>query len=120
MGIVVSSIAAYQREVEKSLRLTKEREAAKVSQHVGTVGERIRDLLVTVQMQRVIGSNEWGDSVLVKFVDEAGNILTWITSKGSDYQNGEQALLTGTVKSHDTYNGVLETKLARCILKDLP
>lgn len=119
MGIVVSSIAAYQREVEKALRLTKEREAAKVSTRVGTVGERIRDLPVTLQLQRVIGGNEWADSVLIKFVDDNGNILTWITSKGSGLEVGEKALLTGTVKAHSEYNGALETKMTRCALKEI-
>lgn len=116
MGIVVSAVAAYQREVEKALRLTKERESAQASAHIGTVGQRIRDLPVTLQLQRVIGGNEWADSVLIKFVDDSGNILTWITSKGSGLEVGERALLTGTVKAHGEYNSINETKMTRCVL----
>lgn len=117
LGLVVSAVAGYHRAKELELRRTKEREAAAASAHVGTVGARLRDLRVTLQLQRVIGGNEWADSVLIKFVDDQGNILTWITSKGSGLEVGEQALLTGTVKAHGEFNGVAETKLTRCALK---
>lgn len=119
LGLAVSAIAAYHRAKEQELRRTKEREAAKVSEHLGKVGERIRDLPVTLQLQRIIGGNEWADSVLIKFVDDHGNILTWITSKGSGLEVGEKALLTGTVKAHGEYNGALETKMTRCVLKEV-
>lgn len=74
---------------------------------------------MTLQFQRIIGGNEWADSVLIKFVDDHGNILTWITSKGSGLEVGEKALLTGTVKAHGEYNGALETKMTRCALKEI-
>lgn len=116
LGLAVSAIAAYHRAQEQALRLTKEHEVAAQSQHIGAVGERIRDLPVTLQFQRVIGGNEWADAVLIKFVDDSGNILTWITSKGSGLEVGERALLTGTVKAHGDYNGAHETKMTRCKL----
>lgn len=119
MGIVISAVAAYLKAKEKALRLTQERTAAAKSQHVGSVGERLRNLKVSIQSQRVVGSNEWGETVLITFVDEAGNILKWFTGKGTGHQNGEQVLLTGTVKKHDQFNGHDETTLARCSVKDI-
>jgi len=119
LGLAVSAIAAYHRAQEKALRLSKDREAAAKSQHVGQIGERLRDLRVTLQFQRTIGSNEWGESVLIKFADASGDILTWITSKGSGLEVGEEVLLTGTVKAHGEYNGTLETKMTRCVLKEV-
>lgn len=119
LGIVVSAVAAYQRAKEKALRLTKERTAAAASEFLGQVGQRLRDVPVTLQFQRVIGSNDFGDLVLIKFADEAGNVLTWMTSKGCGLEVGEKALLTGTVKDHELYNGTKQTKLTRCALKEV-
>ena len=116
LGLVVSAVSAYHRAVEQKLRLTKDRAVAQASQHVGEIGKRLRDVPVTLQLQRVIGGNEWADSILIKFVDDAGNLLTWITSKGSGLQIGERALLTGTVKDHAQFNGANETRMTRCVL----
>lgn len=119
VGIVVSAISAYHRAVEKTLRMTKEHVAAQKSGFVGEVGKRIRNVKVTLQMQRVIGSSEWGDKLLIKFVDEAGNIYSWFTGKGTGMEIGEQCLLSGSVKDHKEYNGVCETNLTRCSLGDV-
>lgn len=114
LGLIVSAVAGYHRAKEKALRLTRERQQAAKSAHVGTVGERLRNVPVTLQQQFQIGANEFGVSILIKFADDAGNLLTWITSKGSGLEVGEKAMLTGTVKAHDFYNDAAETKLTRC------
>jgi hypothetical protein len=119
VGIVVSAIAAYHRSVAKNLRITKERETAKASQFVGEIGKRIRGIKVTLQMQRVIGSSDWGDKLLVKFVDESGNLYSWFTGRGTGLEIGEQCLLTATVKDHKEYNGAFETNLTRCSIESL-
>lgn len=116
IGMIISAVAAYQRAMGFKAKREGERKAAAQSQHIGEVKQRLRNVLVTLQDQRVIGSNEWGDRVLIKFIDGAGNILKWITSHGSGLKVGEQALLTGTVKEHDEWNGTKETALARCVL----
>lgn len=114
VGIVISAIASYHKAKEIELRKTKEREAAKLSVHVGTVGQRLRGMKVTLMMQRVIGSNDFGESILIKFADADSNILTWITGKGCKAEIGEQLELDGTVKAHKTFNGIEETNLTRC------
>lgn len=106
VGLVVSAVAAHARAKERELRRTRERAA---SQWLGQVGERLRGLLVTQESARVVG-----ELVLLKFRDEAGNVLTWFTGSGSGLQNGEQCRLDGTVKRHTEYQGVHETRLSRC------
>lgn len=120
LGICVSAVSSFLRAKERALRVTKERETAKTSQHVGQIGDRLRDVKLTLQFQRVVGSNDFGDCVLIKFVDDAGNLYSWFTSAGSGLNIGEQCLLTGTVKKHNIYEGIAETVLTRCKIKELP
>lgn len=119
IGLAVSAIAGYHRAKELELRKTKDREAAAHSQHVGNEGDRLRGLKVTLEMQRVIGANDFGDRILVKFRDEAGNTLSWITGKGCGFEIGEQLILDGTVKAHKEYNGNAETNLTRCKVHEI-
>jgi hypothetical protein len=114
MGILVSAVSAYHRDVEKALRLSKDRQAAANSNWVGEIKERLRDIPVTLQMQRVIGSGDWGDQLLVKFIDDKGNLFSWFTGTGTGLEIGQQATLTGTVKCHKEYQGAKETVLSRC------
>jgi len=114
--LIISAIAAYNRAMELKAKREGDANAGALSQHVGAVKERLRNMLVTLKDQRVIGSNEWGDRVLIKFADARGNLIKWITSHGSGLKVGEQALLTGTVKEHDEWNGAKETALTRCVL----
>lgn len=116
LGLAVSAVSAYHRATEQAIRRTKERQEAAKSEHLGAVGQRLRGLLLTLQSQRVVGGNDWGDLVLVKFADAAGNVVTWFTSKGTGLQPGEQCQLDGTVKAHSEYNGAAETQLTRCKL----
>lgn len=116
LGLAVSAIAAYNRAHEQATLRTVEREAVKQSQHVGKVGERLRGMLVTLKDQRAIDSTQWGNVVLVKFVDAEGNLLSWFTSRGTGLETGTQVLLDGTVKRHSEYNGTMETQMTRCAL----
>ena len=116
IAVIISAIGAYQRAMEFKAKREGEAKAVVNSKHVGEIKQRLRNVRVTLKDQRVIGSNEWGDRVLIKFLDESGNLLKWITSHGSGLKVGEQALLTGTVKEHDEWNGAKETALARCVL----
>lgn len=117
-GIVVAAVACYHRAMEHELRLTAERAKVAGSEHVGNKGDRLKGLQVTIQEQRVIGESQWGDRVLVKFIDEAGNLLVWFTGAGTGRETGERVRLSGTVKAHDEFNGVQQTVLTRCKLDD--
>lgn len=112
-GMAISAVAAYHRAMDLQIRRTQENQAAAQSTHVGTVGERLRDVAVTFEGGRAIAS-DFGDMVLLKFKDQAGNVYTWFTGRGLDLNQGQVAKLTGTVKRHTEYKGHLETQLTRC------
>lgn len=116
LGLVVSAVAGYHRAQEKALRLTRERQDRAASGWVGQEGERLRGLLVTLDSQRSVGGNSFGDLVLIKLRDEAGNVLSWFTGGGTGHNTGTQFRLDGTVKRHTEYQGAKETQLTRCKL----
>ncbi len=119
MGLVVSAVSSYLRAQEREVRRTKTYETDVQSAHVGEPGERIRGILVTKESGRVVGGNDWGETVMIKFRDDAGNIYSWFTGTGSGKQDGERAVIDGTVKRHNYYRGIKETQLTRVKVKDV-
>lgn len=89
------------------------------SEWIGEIKERLRDLRVTLTGARECFSY-YGDSTLFTF-EYNDCILTWFTSSSPKVEMtiGNEYILTGTVKLHDEYNGVKQTRLSRCILKEV-
>lgn len=112
---------------EEAERIEAERKAAEeaarkaISQHVGTVGERIE---LEVEYQRsarfdVKSFIGYGTSTMYvhTFKDAAGNVLVWKTSSGLQLEEGAKVTLKGTVKEHNEYKGEKQTVLTRCNIK---
>lgn len=120
---------AERREREERKRLEAERKA--ISQHIGTVGDKVAlDVTYT-------GSASWEQPAfsgygtethyLHKFEDESGNVLTWKTTahlgwadeKGYWHhpEDGTKVTISGRVKDHTTYNDQKQTVLQRCKVK---
>ena len=114
LGIVASAIQAYARAEDREIN--RQERARRYAQSVAVceVGERIRNRAMTIELQRVIGSTQWGDTILVKFRDADGNLFSWFASRGTGFEQGEQVTVTGTVKAHREFRGVMETQLTRC------
>lgn len=89
------------------------------SEWIGEEKQRMRDLKVVLTGARAV-SSAYGTSIMFTF-DYDGNVLVWFTSCPPDIAEdmvvGDEYLLTGTVKKHDTYRGVKQTYLNRCIIK---
>ena len=87
------------------------------SQHYGQVGDRIKKMPAILKDVRSI-NNEWGGSLLYTFTI-GDNIFTWFTQAliDEDIEPGDAIILSGTVKAHTEYNGILQTQLSRCIVK---
>lgn len=116
LGILVSAISAYSRAKEKEIRRNARIESDKNSVYVGTVGERIVfagvTLLYTQQFE-----GDYGVSTLYKMRSTDGNILVWFGSGRNPFgieQGDVIPEFKGTVKSHETREGVQQTKLSRC------
>ena len=106
---------AYEKEIEKERREA-EREAAraqaaKQSEYIGNVGER---LTRSLQSAEFVTSWEtfYGYTYLYRFTDTDGNVFVWFAS-GSQDVNGATKL-TGTVKDHSERDGVKQTVVTRC------
>jgi hypothetical protein len=108
-GIVVSAVPAFDRETEKKEKTTE-------SKHVGTIKERKDFDNLEVTGVKFIDT-DYGLSVLYLFKDEDGNALKWFSSSDKGLEKGDKVSLTGTVKSHDEFNGTLQTSLTRCRVK---
>lgn len=85
------------------------------SEYMGEIKERLRDLQVTLTAARSF-DGFYGTSFVYTFM-YGENVLVWMTSSYKDIEVGDHYILTGTVKSHDEYKGVKQTKLSRCIIK---
>lgn len=103
---------------ETFLQRQRERAATReASQHVGAVGERL-DLTASVEAVIDLGKGQWGRTTLVKFIDDAGNVLVWFASGHAPVEKGERVALRGTVKAHNERDGVKQTQLTRCKVKE--
>lgn len=90
------------------------------SEYLGEIKERLRNLHVTLTGARAVDS-VYGTSIMFTF-KEGDNELVWFTSSPPEEDKavvGREYSLTGTVKDHKIYNGVKQTYLNRCILKEL-
>lgn len=110
VGLASWIVGAHVRNVEM-LRLAAEE--AKTSKHVGKVGERLKDLVL-----HYYDFKEWetsfGWQTLYKFKDAAGNQFTWKTSTAPCLEKGKTYTFTATIKEHNDFNGIPQTKLTRC------
>jgi hypothetical protein len=111
-GYACSAVASRQRALGLLEIRRREREASAHSKHVGMVGERLRNLELTVLSNRG-RSTKFGDSILYKMRDADGNVFTWFKSGDGIMDVGNTYILDATVKAHTNYQGVLETQLTR-------
>lgn len=111
-GLLVSLIPAYNRDIEKQAKIKAEQENEKISDYVGTVGQRVQ---ISVDSVKCVTSwdGEYGTTYIWKIVDTNGNVFTWKTSNCLG-DNCVGKILKGTVKEHKLYRDVRQTELTRC------
>jgi len=89
--------------------------------YLGEINSRI-ELEVTYQNYFSFDTH-YGTTYIHRFVDDAGNVLIWKTSKGLYYgvegyddgfEKGSRCRIKGTVKEHQEYRGDKQTVLTRC------
>jgi len=124
--MIVSMYSAYLREEQKVLNAQKraqqhEQDIAK-SAHIGSVGDKIEQEVVLVSVHGFQGMYGWIN--ILKFKNSAGQILVWFSSGDPDNffgtvnqplgnYIGQSFKICGTVKSHDVYKDVKQTKIIR-------
>lgn len=115
MGLLVSAFGAKQR----ADGVRAEREARKASQHIGMVGDKIKDQPARVTSVRYIDGT-YGTTTLITMVTPEGNVLKWFASGSHDWNTDDEILVSGTIKKHDQYNDVPETVLTRSKIRLSP
>ena len=119
-GTVVSALAVYSRKLRDQERKAAdvERVATAAKGFIGKEGERVRDIPVTVT--NVYDGVQTGYAYpyadepyqLVTMRTEDGHEVIW-RHVGGEHKIGETGKMTGTVKSHEQYKGVDQTKVIR-------
>ena len=101
----------------KKILEERNREKFGASKWVGEVGTRLCDMKAKYLSAKYF-EGKWGGSFCYTFQVES-NVFTWFSQSVIDsaIEPGDDITLTGTVKNHTEYNGVLQTQLSRCIVK---
>ena len=117
IGFVVSMIPTYM----KHLKIEQDRaERQKVidgykKEYIGNVGDKVS--VEFISCTRVTSfETKFGYTIRYKFVTSSNQVVMWDTSKDIDMQHGR---ITGTVKKHDTFNGMYQTWLTRCKVESI-
>lgn len=112
-GIAASAVSSYQRHVGRMIERARIAKVGANSTHVGTVGER-EEFDATVVSEKTFES-DFGARALIKFIDDAGNVLIWWTSPQS-FRKGEHVHIKATIKEHSTYKETKQTVIARAVV----
>lgn len=98
-------------------RKVREMEGPSLSEYVGEVGQRLRNLTAIFKSTRgFMGRYGWTN---IHTFQVGEDILVWFTASDLDFEYGTIVDLTGTVKIHEEFRGVKTTQLSRCIIKEI-
>ena len=112
VGIAVSAVHAYRREIGQVAARAARENAAAQSEHVGTVGEKVTVRAVVESVRTY--DTQWGTSCLLTFVDDDGNTIKWFTKRF--LEEGDRYEITARVKEHGEWKGNKQTTITRAKL----
>lgn len=129
IGLLASAPQAWAKFQERTLIREREASVYAGSKHFGTAPDKAQgikasrhDLTVTVKAIRYI-DGDYGTTTLYTMVTEDGNIAKWFSS-GTDKLGenvGARFVIRGSVKKHETWEGMESTVLTRCtVIDELP
>lgn len=114
VAILASSVLATQRALATEERNKK---AAKNSDYVGQIKERLKGLELTLSKIIYLGYGSFGPSYLHLMEDADGNVFSWITGNKIEKAEGTKIKLDASVKAHKLYKDVKQTVLTRAKVK---
>ena len=107
----------YEDAKAKIERAFRESEGPSLSEYVGEVGQRLRNITAIFKSTRGF-SGKYGWTNIHTF-QVGDNILVWFTASEIEFEAGQVVDLTGTIKGHEEFRGVKTTQLSRCIIKEV-
>lgn len=121
VGLLASAPNAYTRHLEseadrkaREARWAAEKDAKKVSEFIGQVGDKKVRVEGTIEGIRYI-EGDYGTTVLYTILTAEGNVVKWFASREAlGEKEGREVVIEGTIKKHDEYQGVKSTVLTRC------
>lgn len=113
VGIAASMVPALFRFQEAELKRAERLNSLKGSQHLGKVGERLRDVALLLYGVYSFES-AYGATTVYRFRDAQDNVVLWYASSNQELIIGDRVVLDGTIKKHDVYKGINQTVLSRC------
>lgn len=115
LGLAASMIAGLFRHQEQAIRRAARLGSLTNSQHIGAVGERLRNVEALVYGYRSFESR-FGATHMFRLRTADNNVLVWFASSAKEVSIGDHVVLDGTVKKHDVYENINQTVLSRCKL----
>ena len=125
LGLAVSLIQAYRRELDYVKKQQAERKAqeakAEISHHQGEVGKKVTFEMKTIKVLSSYYDARFGMNYFYSFTDTEGNEYTWSTGKclSEDLEEGARYEICGTVKAHSYFKNIAQTQITRCKIKKL-
>ena len=111
LPFLVSAVGSYYTHINRERQ-----EKRNPSEYVGKKGEKIKDILITVE-RKTDFSSRYGDGQVIKMIDENGNIFIWYTSSYPELETGSKYLIDATIKDHKKYKDVKQTIVTRVKFK---
>ena len=112
LGLAVSMIAAYDREMSKNLE--KALESKMIDGYYGQPGQKIE--VTGTLIKHINFDTTWGTSHILTFVVN-GYCLIWMTNKPSG-EVGKVYTIKATIKEHKEYKGIKQTAILRTKLTE--
>lgn len=110
LGLLVSAPKAISRYYEFKKMQEEKEKLAKSSNYIGEVGDKISVNFVSGRAVACC-ETQFGLLHIYEFKDANGNTIVWKSSSSKDIP--ESGVVTGTVKTHEEYNGIKQTVILR-------
>lgn len=86
--------------------------------YIGRVGKRLRNVPAFFEKE-VSFEGAYGISHAYTFKNVEGAQITWFTTCTRNFQEGQEYLITGTVKKQEVYRNVKTTYMSRCDIRPI-
>ena len=114
MGMTVSILSSYEREVEKRIKAEARLKASEESNHIGEINKR--EVFDNVQLTGVqYLDSQFGTTVLHRFLADGTNQVVWFGSSELDAKVGDTFSIKATVKKHGEFNTIPQTTINRVV-----